>query len=391
LIVAGEASADAHSALVMKRISDNVKINLCGIGGHHLKALGLQPIATPEDMGVIGLVEAVGKIAQALRLISQAEKLAKDNKPDFAFLVDLPDFNLRLATRLKKLKIPIIYYISPQVWAWRSYRVEQMSKNIDILFSIFPFEKKWFDGHANSKLNVQYVGHPLLEEIADQPYSPDENTIALLPGSRKSEVSRILPEIIRATVLLKKQFPKLKFIIPVAEPLRAEADSLFKSAKSILKDDLTLQFIPSQEVLRKAKLAIVSSGTATLETAIVGTPMVVVYRVSPISAFLFKYFIGYSGPISMANIIHCGLNSKFHLVPELIQGDCTAVKIVKEVTNLILNKENWQKQADTLCKTRELLVVQKYAESEGKNTLKHHSQIIANKILHFCKDSTLEK
>ncbi len=353
LVVAGEASADLHVSHVMERLAMKGPLQLIGIGGKRLQALGLQPVSTPEKMAVIGLVEAVKKIRQTFRLLDEMEALAAREKPDVAFLSDLPDFNLRLAPRLKHLGIPVIYYSAPQVWAWRSGRVHQMAKCIDRLLTLFPFERKWYEENAPESLEVRNVGHPVVEQVPDLPYKPDPHVIAILPGSREGEWRALWKDLESAALLLSR--PDLRFEIPLAETLRQNAWVREALANSPLKERLTVFETPAHEVLRRAKLAIVASGTATLETAVVGTPMVVVYRVNALSAFLFRWLVRYKGAVAMANLVHVGLNSEKRVVPELLQEAASPQGIANAVAEILDQPQLWADQARRLALTRNLL------------------------------------
>lgn len=377
LVVAGEASADIHAALIFKKLREHIPVDIIGIGGQHLQELGLKPIATPEQMGVVGLIEALGKIPQALRLIRELDQLAATEKPDCAFLCDLPDFNLRLAPKLKERGIPVFYYVAPQVWAWRQGRLPKMQANIDMLFSIFPFEHSWLQDRSG--INVKYVGHPAIEEIPAVAYEPIDSQVAVLPGSRVSEVTRVLPVLAEALFRLKQATPSLRFVIPVAPTLRSRKTEVFQPLVDKLAESVDFVDAPAYEVLRHAKVAIVTSGTATLETAIIGCPMVVVYKVNPLSAFIFRNFVSYTGPIAMANLIHVGFSATDRVVPELIQENCTPDKIFQEVNGILQNATNWQRQREVLAGTRDKL---------STNTVPH-SDMVVSELLEWQKNASV--
>lgn len=364
LVVAGEASADLHAAHVFAGLQAEQKVDIFGIGGDALVKLGLDPVAHASEMAVVGLTEAISRIPRSLALLRELEERAAKEKPDFAFLVDLPDFNLRLAPRLKRLGVPVVYFVSPQVWAWRANRVHAMAKCIDRLLCILPFERAWYAERAPRELRVDYVGHPAIEEIPVAPYEPDTNLVALLPGSRVREIRSLFPELIVAAARLKRERPNLRFVLPLAPTLRANAEvrELLRNGEgealsAIRELGNAYAIVESQahEVLRRARLALVASGTATLETAIVGTPMVVVYRVSPLTAFIFKNFVGYRGPVAMANILHCGLNGDERVVPELLQDEVSAAGIAAAAARILDDPAVWQAQASRLAGTRALL------------------------------------
>jgi lipid-A-disaccharide synthase len=363
LVVAGEASADTHAAHVLQKLKKYYDLELIGIGGHQLNEVGLQhPICHAKDMAVVGFTEAVKKIPQTLRLISQLKDLAEKEKPDCALLLDLPDFNLRLAPKLKKLGIPVIYYVSPQVWAWRSGRVHAMAECIDLLLTILPFEKDWYEKNAPEKLKVKYVGHPVLDEIPDLPFEPAENQIAILPGSRESEWRNLFASMIGAAAMMHRGDSKWNFVLPLAEPLRKNdfvrvclsEQGPFAGELQSLGESFQVKEIPAHEVLRKSKAAWIASGTATLEAAIVGIPMVVVYKVSALTAFIFKNFVRYTGAVAMVNLIHKGLGSADRLVPELLQDEVQPQELCSAMRDVV-REENWKIQKDSLSRTRDIL------------------------------------
>ncbi len=323
----------------------------------------MRPIIHARDMAVVGFTEAIKKIPQTLRLLGELERLAVAEKPDIALLLDLPDFNLRLAPKLKRLGIPVVYYISPQVWAWRSGRVHQMADCLDLLLSILPFEKDWYRKNAPHRLRVEYVGHPVLEEIPDLPYDPISHRIAILPGSRESEWRNLFGSMIEAAALLGRSDPSLEFELPLAETLRGQGSfarecvSLggpYGEAIRSLGSRFKVLEVPSHEVLRRSKAAWIASGTATLEAAIVGTPMVVAYKVSGTTAFIFKHLVRYKGAVAMVNLIHGGLESRERVVTELLQQEVTPENLASAMREL-LREPGWSKQRERLARTRSLL------------------------------------
>lgn len=362
LVVAGEASADLHASHLLERFAKSHEIELIGIGGDRLVHLGLQPLRHARDMAVVGFTEAVRKIPQTLRLLGELERLAAREKPDFALLLDLPDFNLRLAPKLKHAGVPVVYYISPQVWAWRSGRVKQMAECLDLLLTILPFEPEWYKKNAPAKLRVEYVGHPVIEEIPDLPYSPRENSIAIMPGSRESEWRNLFGPMIEAAALLGRGNSSLEFTLPLAEPLRKsqvvrELLSLqgpFSHSIRSLGAALKVVEQPAHEVLRYAKAAWIASGTATLEAGVVGTPMVVVYKVSGTTAFIFRHLVRYTGAVAIVNLILSGLGSEERVVPEILQDEVEPNRLASAMRDL-LTPATWSKQRDRLSQTRAIL------------------------------------
>ncbi|MGZ3652359.1 MAG: lipid-A-disaccharide synthase [Bdellovibrionota bacterium] len=363
LVVAGEASADLHAGHLVERLRRQGQVSLIGVGGDHLVRQGLlHPLRHARDMAVVGFTEAIRKIPQTLSLIRELEQLARTERPDAALLLDLPDFNLRLAPRLHALGIPVIYYISPQVWAWRSKRVNAMAECIDLLLSILPFEKDWYAKNAPAKLRVQYVGHPVMDEIPDLPYEPVGGRLAILPGSRESEWRNLFGPMVEAAALLARSDATLEFVLPLAEPLRGNSfvrESLsengpFAAALRALGPRLKVLEQPAHEVLRHAKAAWIASGTATLEAGVVGIPMVVAYKVSATTAFIFKNLVRYKGAVAMVNLIHGGLGGELRAVPELLQNDVTPEKLASAMRE-VLREPQWTQTRDILARTRSIL------------------------------------
>lgn len=362
LVVAGEASADLHAGHLVHRLKERAEISLVGIGGDRLVQEGMRPLKHARDMAVVGFTEAIKKIPQTLRLLNELEALAKIEKPDLALLLDLPDFNLRLAPRLKKLGIPVVYYISPQVWAWRSGRVHAMADCLDLLLSILPFEKPWYQKNAPARLRVEYVGHPAIEEIPDLPFAPLPGQLAIMPGSRESEWRNLFGPMIMAAALMSRSDPSLEFHLPLAEPLRQNefvkeclsTEGPFADSLRALGGKLHVRSVPAHEVLRQSRAAWIASGTATLEAAVVGTPMVVAYRVSGTTAFIFKHLVRYKGAVAMVNLLHGGLQSEERTVTELLQNEVTPENLASSMREL-LREPAWSTQKNKLAGTRALL------------------------------------
>lgn len=362
LVVAGEASADLHAGHLVERLRKDTAVDLIGVGGDRLVQQGLKPLRHAREMAVVGLTEVIRRIPQTLRLIRDLEALARVEKPDAALLLDLPDFNLRLAPKLHALGITVIYYVSPQVWAWRSKRVFAMAECIDLLLAILPFEKDWYTRNAPAKLRVEYVGHPVMEEIPDLPYEPVMNRLAILPGSRENEWRTLFGPMIEAAALLSRSDPTLEFVLPLAETLRgsalvAELLSLqgpHGHALRSLGERFRVLETPAHEVIRHARAAWIASGTATLEAGVVGIPMVVAYKVSATTAFLFKNVARYSGAVALVNLIHGGLGSAERTVPELLQNEVTAEKLASAMRD-VLREPVWTQTRDRLSRTRSIL------------------------------------
>ncbi len=348
LVVAGEASADLHAATLIQELrKQRPELHFFGIGGHHLKEAGMEIVLPAENLNVVGLADWLGHAPEILRSYWGFKRLLKSRRPQFAILLDLPDFNLRIAHFLKKLGVQVVYFIPPQVWAWRKGRIKQIQKLVDLLLVVFPFEKKFYQEHG---VTAQFVGHPLLDRIEKRKaYRPFENVqrnprIALLPGSRRSEVKYHLPILLELVPKILTRYPKAEFILPVAPTLQQE------TIQTQLKDlpiHLSGEAYPT---LEWADFAIVASGTATLETALIGTPFVLYYKVHSMSAWIFRHLIRYQGFIGMPNVLH-----QRQVVGECFQENATAECLLTEMERVFASQTEYEKMVRDLVQCRALL------------------------------------
>ena len=334
MMVAGEASADLHGAELVKELKARGTDDIFGVGGPAMRALGFEARHPAEAISVAGLTEVVFALPRLIRMLGDLVELAVDKRPDVVVLIDLPDFNLRLAKRLKKRGFKVVYYISPQLWAWRKKRVELIKRYVDRMLVILPFEEAFYRSH---QVSVDFVGHPLVEEIEEVMSSsdarrhfsllPGDEVLALLPGSRRKEVERLLPTMLESFQRLRQIKPKLIALIPVASTLQ-ESDLRAQAPAGTLEG---VRFVREQapEVVRASNAAIVCSGTSTLQTALLHTPMVIVYRVSWLTFAILKRLV------KVAHIGLVNLIAGKRLVPELIQKDCSPEQIVDAVSPLL--------------------------------------------------------
>lgn len=331
LIVAGEASADAHGAKVLEALrQQHPELYAFGIGGQAMRAQQFDALVPAEAMSLAGLTEVLWALPRMLRTMRQIVQAARKHRPRVALLIDLPDFNLRLARRLKALNIPVVYYISPQLWAWREKRVRQIQHYVDRMLVILPFEKPFYERHG---VQVDFVGHPLVEQLADAPSQHQARQqlvlppapaqiVALLPGSRNKEVSRHLPVMLAGVRLLRQKYPDLQVVLPIASTIDPKLIASF-----IQTADTNVRLVPNQatQALAAANAAVVCSGTATLQAALLLRPMVVVYQVSWLSYQILRRLI------QVAHIALVNLIANERLVPELIQETLTPENIAKEL------------------------------------------------------------
>ncbi len=340
-IVAGEASGDMYGADLVKEML-NIYPDLCfyGIGGNKLKEAGVELIADAAKISVVGLTEVLSKLSNFFKIIKKLKDKLDALKPALVILIDFPDFNLNIVARqAKKKNIKIFYYISPQVWAWRKGRIKQIKKLVDKMAVILPFE---VDLYAENNFGVNYVGHPLVDIVKVNVskvearrklgLSEDKTTIGLLPGSRTAEIKSLLPEMMQAAQILKKNIKNVQFILPKADTLDETIIN-----EIISKYDINIRIIAGRayEAISCCDLAVVTSGTATLETGLLGVPMIIVYKVSLLSYLIGRLVINVKN-IGLVNII-----AGKTVVPEFIQKDASGRQIAAEAL-AILKSERYE-------------------------------------------------
>jgi len=343
MIVAGEASGDAHAAALVRALRERApatKIDFFGSTGAQMRAAGVESIVQADELAILGLWEVGRALPKFWRAFGELKHAATKRKPAAAILVDWPDFNLRLATWLHRRGVPVIYYISPQLWAWRSYRVRSVQRDVDLLLSILPFEKDWYA--ARGMTQVEYVGHPLSGEVYPR-YDREEfcrrnsldasrPIVTLLPGSRHKELVRILPPMLDAAFLLSQERPDVQSVVVVAPNRdREEAQAIIATADfgTTGQDSLRVVHHETREALAAADAAAVASGTATLEAALLGTPLVIVYRESVLNWHTLGSLIT-AEHYGLANLI-----AGQRIVTELIQDDLTGESLARELLSLL--------------------------------------------------------
>jgi lipid-A-disaccharide synthase len=338
VIVAGEASGDVHGANLVKAMRQrDPSIRFAGVGGARMEEAGVHILIPAGEMAVVGMSEVLPRlrtIAKAHRIL---KSLLRDDRPDLLILIDYPGFNLHLAKIARASKVPVLYYISPQVWAWRTGRVRKIAKRVNQMAVILPFEEPFYSARG---VTVKYVGHPLMDHLPSNGEAAQlksrldrdgaKPVLGILPGSRREEVRNLLPIMVRAADILKGKCPRMQCLLPLAPTLTAEFVESCLGSPSV-----PVQLIEANActVLEACDAALVTSGTATLETAIMGVPMVIVYRVSP-----FSYWMGKR----LVKVPHIGLVNLVageQVVSELIQGDATPEKLAREVMTILEDAE----------------------------------------------------
>lgn len=337
MISAGEASGDLHAGKLVKALKRREpNIRVLGMGAKHLGESGAEVLVDCRDIAVVGLVEVLThwkQIQSALRVLQDA---LESEKPDLLILVDYVEFNLKLAAAAKRRGIKVLFYVSPQVWAWRQGRVPKIGQVIDMMAVIFPFETRIYEENG---VPVRFVGHPLVNEVYPtltaedfcqaNRLDPEAPTISLLPGSRRSEVSRILPIMLEAAELVAQTLPRAQFVIAVADTLEEKWIQAF--CREHKKLDIRLIRGQTYNALNASSAAMVASGTATLETALIGTPMSIVYRVNNLTYQVLKRMIRVEH-IGLANIV-----AGREVAPEFVQQRANpwliALEVVKQASN----------------------------------------------------------
>ena len=334
MLVAGEASADHHGANLVRAIKGkDPGISFWGIGGEKMAAAGVRILVPSSEMAVVGMTEVLSRFRTIIRAYLSLKSFLRENHPGLLILIDYPEFNLFLARSARRYNVPVLYYICPQVWAWRRGRIKKLAKRVDRMAVILPFEA---DYYRQRGLDVEYVGHPLLDGIPpvsardgvirELGFTENRPLLGLLPGSRIEEVNHLLPPMIKAAEILSRRYPELGCIIPLASTITEDhIASLVRGAP--VKIRVSRESIYT--LLSACDLALVTSGTATLETAIMGVPMVIVYRISPVSYRIGKMVVRVPH-IGLVNLV-----AEQRVVPELIQDDVTPERLAQEALPLI--------------------------------------------------------
>jgi lipid-A-disaccharide synthase len=354
MIVAGEASGDAHAAALvgaLREAAPERQFEFFGSTGARMRAAGVDSVVKADELAILGLWEIGRALPKFWRAFAELKRAVTERKPAVVILVDWPDFNLRLAHWLHRRGVPVIYYISPQLWAWRSYRAHSVERDVDLLLSILPFEKDWYAARGINK--VEYVGHPLSGEVLPSygreefcrrnNLDPARPVLALLPGSRHKELVRILPPMLDAADLISNERAEVQFVLVVA-PNRdpAEARGIIANGEydSAFKESLRLVHHETREALAAADAAAVASGTATLEAALLGTPLVIVYKESAINWHTLGSLIT-SEHYGLANLI-----AGRRIVTELIQNQLNGPSLAAELLSLLEPERNAAMRAE---------------------------------------------
>ncbi len=354
VIVAGEESGDLHAAAFVSALKKNHEsLRFTGIGGHHMQKAGVELLSSLAQYGVTGISEVIRHISVIRQAFSDLKAHLTTHKPDLLILVDYPGFNLRIAKFAKKLGIRILYYISPQIWAWKPGRIKTIQACVDKMAVIFPFEKQLYE---RAGVPVSFVGHPLIhnlsasqneEAMRDQLKLPkDKKLIALLPGSRINEILRHMPVLQKTAEMLTQQFNDLHFVIPVADTIDPELIIPYFKDRRI---NHTIVLGQAVETMSCSDFVVVASGTASLECALLAKPMCIIYKAS-----LFTY-IAATKLIKVKYIGLCNLLQNQMVVPELLQYDLNPLELTKTIKRLLTNEAESKRMQYRLNRLRQSL------------------------------------
>lgn len=339
IVIAGETSGDCHGAHLVRAMREkDPSLSFSGIGGERLAAEGLDLVMDAHELSVVGITEVFAKLPKVLSAVSGIKRMLRQDRPALVILIDFPDFNLHIARHAHKQGVPVLYYISPQIWAWRSGRIQKIRQYVDQMAVILPFEA---DYYRRRNVAATFVGHPLLDYYQEPAAakSEEEKTgiiVGLLPGSRRGEIEKNLPVMLAAATRIRAAvadgLPDIRFQISVAPGIDAEwMDAFVRPYASSCPIELASGAI--QNLFERSDLIIAASGTVTLETAIFGVPMIIMYRISPVSYHLGR---------ALVNVDHIGLVNIIageRVVPELIQDAANPSEIARTAAALLKDPE----------------------------------------------------
>lgn len=377
LIVAGEASADLHGSNLVKEIKRlDPGITFRGVGGQNMEREGVRILVPSSEMAVVGLTEVLPRLHLITRTYYALKRILKEERPDLLILIDYPDFNIRLARVARRACVPVLYYISPQVWAWRKGRVKKIKRQVDRLAVILPFEETLYRQRG---VNAEYVGHPLIDAIPPRQERREAlkgldvrdsyPIIGLLPGSRREEVRNLLPPMVQAASILQANFPNLQCLIPLASTI---SEDLIHDILGKPPVETTVLRGKIYSILNACDFAFVTSGTATLETSIMQVPMVILYRVSRVTYWIARRVIKVPY-IGLPNLV-----AGAKIVPEIIQDEITPERLAREALAILQDGERRQNMVKGLINVREKLGVRsasrRTAQIACEMMLVHHGR-----------------
>jgi lipid-A-disaccharide synthase len=353
-LCAGEASGDLHGANLMKALKlQDPELRFVGVGGPMMRALGLECHQDAETLSVVGLVEVLKNIKFFKRTLDELTQVALKSGAKVFIPIDFPDFNLRLSERLKKKGFKVIYYVCPQVWAWRRSRVKVIEKIVDVLMTIFPFEAEYF---SQKKLKVEFVGHPLCDQIplGEKPQNPREGTgkLAILPGSRHSEIEQHLPILVPYMREAHRSWPELEFHIPCAQTLKVEdLEAMFPADFLEAIGSKLVVHSPgqSEKVLELCHAALIASGTSILQGVLSNRPLALFYRLNPVTFWIGKRLIKLPH-VGLANLV-----AQREICSELLQDDMSVANLMSETERLMWSLDDRSRMLKDFAEVQEKL------------------------------------
>ncbi len=359
MVVAGEASGDLHGANLVRAMRRQVPhLRFCGMGGRELHAAGMEMLQDAASLAVVGVTEVLSHLGDILRARSTLIKRLRQRPPALLILIDYPDFNLWLAATAKRLGIPVFYYISPQLWAWRSGRVRTINRLVDRMAVILPFEREWYARHS---VTVDYVGHPLIDTVhtridrqrfmAAQAIAPENGLVGLLPGSRRKEVATLLPDFLAGASLLAEACSRpLTFLLPQASTIDRALLDRHGLADVAGRLDVRVISEDRYSMMAACDAAVAASGTVMLELALLDTPTVATYRTSRNTYLLGRLLVRHLTHFTLVNLI-----GGRTIIPELLQDEITPERIMRELLRLLQDREARRQVLDGLAEVRRKL------------------------------------
>lgn len=355
-IVAGEASGDQHGACLIREVKKIApRVRFCGIAGPQMRSAGAEALFDSSQLAVMGLVEVISHFKDIYRALQKMRRFLKEAHPDLLILIDYPEFNLQLAKTAKMLGIKVLYYISPQVWAWRQQRVHKIGQLVDMMAVVLPFEVPFYE---QAGVPVRFVGHPLQHEVKSKftrhealtefGFDPHRKTLGLLPGSRRSEIRRLLPVLLDAAEQIYSEEPGIQYLLPLAAMLNeTDLAPFLKTCKLPIKVVSNRPY----DVMAACDVIVAASGTVTLEAALMGVPLIVIYKMK-----LFSYWVG-RALVKVNHIALCNIIADEGVVPELIQQAASPERITKEALGLLRDKERARAMRQDLHRIKDKLGV----------------------------------
>ena len=354
MIIAGEASGDMYGAKVVEEAHRlDSSVHFFGIGGPKMREVGVDTVIDATEMAVMGLFEVIAHLPVILRAYKLCRSILLNRKPDLLILIDYPGFNLRLAALAKKSGVKVLYFITPQVWAWHASRVNKIARLVDHAAVIFPFEVPLFE---KAGLPVTFVGHPLLDmavatasredSLLDFGLEGARKVIGLFPGSRTREINSLLPVMLNAAVILQSEFPDARFVLPLAPGVDRGLIDGFLSRFNL---DVKVVENRNYDVIQVCDAIIAASGTVTMEIALFGVPMVIVYKTAPLTYAIGKLVV---------NVDHvgiCNIVAGERIVPELLQNDAEPVGVAAEISRYLVDRQYSSSVSDKLLQVRKML------------------------------------